>query len=93
MIDVTLMAFAVVAFIGIATPGPTVLLALANGSKFGVRRAMIGMAGAVLSDVVLIGAQAVRMLRKSGALWLDRICSGAPLTLAASLALYRRASA
>lgn len=47
MIDVTLLAFAMVAFIGIATPGPTVLLALANGSKFGVRRAMIGMAGAV----------------------------------------------
>jgi threonine/homoserine/homoserine lactone efflux protein len=211
MIDVTLLAFAVVAFIGIATPGPTVLLALANGSKFGVRRAMIGMAGAVLSDVVLIGAvalglgalltasefwfgvvkwvgvcylvflgimllrsrgmldgalgsteengaasarsiflksflvavtnpkgylffsaflpqfidpaapqiqqyavlalvfagidfivmfgyallgaQTVRVLRKSGALWLDRICGGALLTLAASLALYRRASA
>ena len=44
MIDVTLLAFAMVAFIGIATPGPTVLLALANGSKFGVRRAVIGMA-------------------------------------------------
>ena len=72
MIDVTLMAFAVVAFIGIATPGPTVLLALANGSKFGVRRAMIG---------------------KFGALWLGRICGGALLTFAASLALYRRASA
>lgn len=59
MIDVTLLAFAMVAFIGIATPGPTVLLALANGSKFGVRRAMIGMAGAVLSDFVLIGAVAL----------------------------------
>lgn len=210
MIDVTLLAFAMVAFIGIATPGPTVLLALANGSKFGVRRAMIGMAGAVLSDFVLIGAvalglgalmaasefwfgvvkwagvcylvylgimllrsrgtldgalgsaeanmaasarsiflksflvavtnpkgylfsaflpqfidvaapqtqqytvlalifagidfivmlayalfgaQAVRILRKSGALWLDRICGGALLTLAASLAFYRRANA
>ncbi|WP_395772889.1 LysE family translocator [Agrobacterium pusense] len=211
MIDVTLLAFAIVAFIGIATPGPTVLLALANGSKFGVRRAMIGMAGAVLSDFVLIGAvalglgalmaasefwfgvvkwagvcylvylgimllrsrgtldgalgsaeanraasarsiflksflvavtnpkgylffsaflpqfidvaapqiqqytvlalifagidfivmfayalfgaQAVRILRKSGALWLDRICGSALLTLAASLAFYRRANA
>lgn len=59
MADVTLLAFAVVAFIGIATPGPTVLLALANGSRFGVRRAMIGMAGAVLSDFVLIGAVAL----------------------------------
>ena len=204
-----LLAFALVAFIGIATPGPTVLLALVNGSRFGVRRACLGMAGAVMSDFVLIGAvalglgallaasefwfnfvkwagvcylaflgvtllrstgtldeqlrssddgktgsaksiflksllvavtnpkgylffsaflpqfidpsapqawqfaklalvfggidfmvmfvyallgsQAVRMLRKSGALWLDRICGGALLTLAVSLALYRRA--
>ncbi|MFK3780457.1 LysE family translocator [Agrobacterium sp. NPDC089420] len=206
-----LVAFATVAFIGIATPGPTVLLALANGSRFGTRRAMIGMAGAVMSDIVLIGAvalglgallaasefwfgvvkwvgvcylaflgilllrsrgtldgalrladvngaasarsiflksflvavtnpkgylffsaflpqfidpaaaqiqqyavlalifagidfivmfgyallgsQAVRLLRKSAALWLDRMCGGALLTLAASLAFYRRASA
>ncbi|WLD99847.1 LysE family translocator [Agrobacterium leguminum] len=211
MAEMTLLAFAVVAFIGIATPGPTVLLALANGSRFGIPRAMIGMAGAVLSDFVLIGAvalglgallaasefwfgvvkwvgvcylaflgvmllrsrgtldgalqsaeasnaasarsiflksflvaatnpkgylffsaflpqfidpsapqlqqyaalalifagidfivmfgyalfgsQAVRLLRKSGALWLDRICGGALLTLAASLAFYRRATA
>lgn len=211
MADMTLLAFAAVAFIGIATPGPTVLLALANGSRFGVRRALTGMAGAVLSDFVLIGAvalglgallaasefwfgivkwagacylaflgivllrsrgtldsamqpadtgeatsassiflksflvaatnpkgylffsaflpqfidalapqvpqytalalvfasidfivmfayallgaQAVRMLRQSGALWLDRICGGALLVLAASLALYRRANA
>jgi threonine/homoserine/homoserine lactone efflux protein len=211
MADMTLLAFAVVAFIGIATPGPTVLLALANGSRFGVRRALTGMAGAVLSDFVLIGAvalglgallaasefwfgvvkwvgvcylaflgimllrsrgtldgalqsasndaagsarsiflksflvavtnpkgylffsaflpqfidpampqiqqyavlalvfagidfivmfgyallgsQAVKILRKSGALWLDRVCGGALLTLAASLAFYRRASA
>ncbi|MCZ7483236.1 LysE family translocator [Rhizobium rhizogenes] len=210
MADMTLLAFALVAFIGIATPGPTVLLALSNGSKFGIQRALTGMAGAILSDFVLIGAvalglgallaasefwfsvvkwvgvcylaflglmlirsrgtldgalqptdrngatsarsvflksflvavtnpkgylffsaflpqfinplapqipqyavlalvfaaidfivmfgyallgaQAVRMLRKSGALWLDRICGGALLTLAASLALYRRAS-
>jgi len=41
----------------------------------------------------LFGAQAVRILRKSGALWLDRICGGALLTLAASLAFYRRANA
>lgn len=209
MAEMTLLAFAIVAFIGIVTPGPTVLLALANGSRFGVRRALTGMAGAVLSDFVLIGAvalglgallaasefwfgvvkwvcylaflgvillrsrgsldgalqsadtsgatsassiflksflvavtnpkgylffsaflpqfidpaapqiqqyavlalvfagidfivmfgyallgsQAVRLLRKSGALWLDRICGGALLTLAASLAFYRRASA
>jgi len=211
MADMTLLAFAMVAFVGIATPGQTVLLAFSNGSKFGIQCALTGMAGATLSDFVLIGAvalglglgallaasefwfnvvkwvgvcylvflasccfapeasstarcnrqigtgqhprarssskhsgrgdqpqglsvlfcfpaavhqpfsaansaicvlamvfaaidfivmfgyallgaQAVRMLRKSGALWLDRICGGALLTLAASLALYRRAS-
>jgi threonine/homoserine/homoserine lactone efflux protein len=210
MTEITLLAFALVSFIGIATPGPTVLLALTNGSRFGVRRALVGMIGAVLSDFVLIGAvalglgallaasefwfsvvkwigagylaflgimllrskgslnetlhgpaengsgsprslflksflvavtnpkgylffsaflpqfiapaepqiqqyaalalifaaidflvmfgyaalgsQAVRVLKKSGALWLDRICGGALLALAGSLALYRRAT-
>lgn len=211
MVGTTVFAFALVAFIGITTPGPTVLLALSNGSRFGVRRACLGMVGAVLSDFVLIGAvalglgallaasefwfsvvkwlgagylaflgvmllrskgmldaalqpvgstdigttrsiflksflvavtnpkgylffsaflpqfidpaapqaqqylvlalvfagidfivmfgyallgaQAVRMLRRSGAIWLDRICGGALLALAGSLALYRRAGA
>lgn len=55
----TLLVFAVVAFIGIATPGPTVLLALTNGSRFGVRASLPGMAGAVVSDFVLIAAVAV----------------------------------
>ncbi len=54
----TLLLFAVIAFIGIATPGPTVLLALTNGSRFGVRTALAGMVGAVLSDFVLISAVA-----------------------------------
>ncbi|MDP9591674.1 UNVERIFIED_ORG: threonine/homoserine/homoserine lactone efflux protein [Shinella zoogloeoides] len=40
MTSVTLIAFAAVAFIGIATPGPTVLLALTNGSRYGIRRAL-----------------------------------------------------
>lgn len=52
----TLLAFVAVSFIGIATPGPTVLLALTNGSRYGVRRALPGMVGAVLSDAVLITA-------------------------------------
>jgi threonine/homoserine/homoserine lactone efflux protein len=55
----TLLAFALVAFIGIATPGPTVLLALSNGSRFGLGRASFGMAGAIASDFVLIGAVSV----------------------------------
>lgn len=59
MTSVTLIAFAAVAFIGIATPGPTVLLALTNGSRYGIRRALPGMIGAVLSDFVLIGAVAL----------------------------------
>jgi len=59
MNEITLLAFAAVAFIGIATPGPTVLLALANGSRHGVGRSVYGMIGAVLSDFVLIGAVAI----------------------------------
>jgi threonine/homoserine/homoserine lactone efflux protein len=55
----TLLVFAVVAFIGIATPGPTVLLALSNGSRYGVRASLPGMVGAVLSDFVLISAVAL----------------------------------
>jgi threonine/homoserine/homoserine lactone efflux protein len=209
MNELTLLAFAAVAFIGIATPGPTVLLALANGSRYGIGRSVYGIVGAVLSDFVLIGAvalglgallaasefwfsvvkwvgvaylaflgvtllrsqgsldqslqaaetgsgsrraiflksllvavtnpkgylffsaflpqfivpsepqaaqyvalalvfasidflvmlgyavlgsQAVRLLKRSGALWLDRICGGALLTLAGSLAFYRRSA-
>lgn len=59
MTSVTLIAFAAVAFIGIATPGPTMLLALTNGSRYGIRRTLPGMVGAVLSDFVLIGAVAL----------------------------------
>ncbi|OCO98116.1 MULTISPECIES: LysE family translocator [unclassified Ensifer] len=59
MTEMTILAFALVAFIGIATPGPTVLLALTNGSRYGVKRAIAGMIGAVLSDFVLIGAVAL----------------------------------
>jgi threonine/homoserine/homoserine lactone efflux protein len=59
MQTVTLLAFAVVSFVGIATPGPTVLLAMTNGSRYGVRRVAAGMVGAVLSDFVLIGAVAI----------------------------------
>jgi threonine/homoserine/homoserine lactone efflux protein len=55
----TLLVFSLVALIAIATPGPTVLLALANGSRFGVRRSVAGMLGAVASDLVLVGAVAL----------------------------------
>lgn len=55
----SLLLFALVAFVAIATPGPTVLLALTNGSRLGVRAALPGMLGAVLSDVVLVSAVAL----------------------------------
>ena len=59
-----LFLFALVALAVIATPGPTVLLALVNGSHYGVRR-------------------------RCPACWLDRLCGGALLGLAGSLAFYR----
>ncbi|MFD2265441.1 LysE family translocator [Lacibacterium aquatile] len=55
----TILAFGFAFFVGAATPGPTVLLAMTNGSRFGVKRALPGMAGAVASDFVLIGAVAL----------------------------------
>lgn len=39
-------------------PGPTMLLALNNGAQSGMKIAMYGIAGAALSDLVLIGAVA-----------------------------------
>ena len=55
----TLVLFSLFALVAIATPGPTVLLALSNGSRYGVRRALSGMLGVVLSDFVLVGAVAL----------------------------------
>ncbi|MES2940055.1 MAG: LysE family translocator [Pseudomonadota bacterium] len=55
----TLLLFSLVAFVAIATPGPTVLLALSNGSRYGLRRSVPGMFGAVASDFVLVGAVAL----------------------------------
>jgi threonine/homoserine/homoserine lactone efflux protein len=55
----TLLAFCIVALIAISTPGPTMLLALANGSRLGVRRSLPGMVGAMASDFVLVGAVAL----------------------------------
>jgi threonine/homoserine/homoserine lactone efflux protein len=51
-----LLAFALVAAVTIATPGPTVLLALHNGARHGWRAAGWGIAGAVLSDLLLVAA-------------------------------------
>ncbi len=54
----TLLLFVLASAVAIITPGPTVLLALSNGSRHGVRAACWGMGGAVLADLVLIGAVA-----------------------------------
>lgn len=55
----TLFLFSIVALVTIATPGPTVLLALSNGTRYGVRRSLPGMLGAVASDIVLVTAVAL----------------------------------
>lgn len=36
MIGISLVTFALLAFVVVMTPGPTVLLALSNGSRFGL---------------------------------------------------------
>ena len=54
-----LMLFILTSLVAIATPGPTVLLALSNGARFGTRFALFGLLGAMLSDLILIGAVAL----------------------------------
>ena len=54
-----LLLFSLLAFVAIVTPGPTVMLALSNGSRFGVRASLPGMFGALLSDFVLVAAAAL----------------------------------
>ncbi|GAA4430355.1 LysE family translocator [Acidovorax lacteus] len=54
----SLLLFGGLALVTVATPGPTTLLALQQGARHGVPAALPGMAGAVLSDAVLIAAVA-----------------------------------
>ncbi len=54
----TLLLFALASGITIITPGPTVLLAMSNGSRHGVRAAGWGMAGAVMADMILVAVVA-----------------------------------
>ena len=49
-----LMTFALIMSAGIVTPGPTVLLALNNAARFGIRRACWGIPGAAAADVLLV---------------------------------------
>lgn len=54
--ELSLLTFALLALVVVMTPGPTVLLALSNGSRFGIAVAGYGIAGAAISDAVLITA-------------------------------------
>lgn len=54
----SLLLFSTLALVTVATPGPTTLLALNHGARHGVGAALPGVAGAVLSDFVLIVAVA-----------------------------------
>ena len=57
--ELMLVGFVLTAFAAIATPGPTVLLALGNGARGGMRGAVPGIMGAALSDILLITAAAL----------------------------------
>jgi len=46
-----------------------------------------------MSGYALLGARAIRLLKVSGALWLERTCGGVLVALAGSLGLYRRHTA
>lgn len=54
----SLLLFSSMALVTVATPGPTTLLALNHGARHGVGAALPGVAGAVVSDLVLIAAVA-----------------------------------
>lgn len=54
----TLLLFVMMSAAIIAIPGPTALLALQNGSQYGVKTALWGMAGAILADTLLVTAMA-----------------------------------
>lgn len=54
----SMLLFSTLALVTVATPGPTTLLALNHGARHGVGAALPGVAGAVLSDAVLIAAVA-----------------------------------
>lgn len=59
MMDTLLVTFAMMALAVVITPGPTVLLALSNGARFGFHRALYGILGAGLSDCILIAGAAL----------------------------------
>ena len=52
----TLFLYVIAVSVVMVTPGPSMLLALSNGASNGMRVAAFGIAGAALSDLLLIGA-------------------------------------
>jgi len=56
MDSTTLLLYVITVSAVTVTPGPTMLLALNNGATRGMRVAACGIAGAALSDLILIGA-------------------------------------
>lgn len=54
----TIIGFSSVTFLAVATPGPDVILAMSNGSRFGLRRAVPGFLAVLCSDLIMIGAVA-----------------------------------
>ncbi|AYQ39707.1 amino acid transporter [Burkholderia aenigmatica] len=56
MNSTTLLLYVITVSAVTVTPGPTMLLALNNGATRGLRIAAYGIAGAALSDLILIGA-------------------------------------
>lgn len=52
----TLFLYVIAVSVVMMTPGPSMLLALSNGASNGMRVAAFGIAGAALSDLLLIGA-------------------------------------
>lgn len=69
--ELSLLTFALLALVVVMTPGPTVLLALSNGSRFGIATAGYGIAGAAISDAVLITAAGLGLgaLLAASAFW------------------------
>lgn len=59
MSTTVLTLFVLTSLVAIATPGPTVLLALSNGARFGTRVALFGILGAMLSDLILISSVSI----------------------------------
>lgn len=75
----TLFLFVMMSAAIIAIPGPTVLLALQNGSRHGLQAAFWGMAGAVLADALLVTAVACGLRPGAVAGGQRRVVSGAEM--------------